>query len=101
MNSKFLGTSQECLQKVSERYIIQNWRYPNIGPISVRKWANEWTDRHTRYLELFESSEKISQEYIKKIRKISPSELEIYLVSIMKSANEQTDRHTRNLEIFI
>ena len=30
-------TSQECLQKISERYIIQNWRYPYIYQISVRK----------------------------------------------------------------
>ena len=30
-------TYQECLQKNSERYLIQNRRYPYIGLISVRK----------------------------------------------------------------
>ena len=29
--------SKECLQKISEKYIIQKWRYPNICLISVRK----------------------------------------------------------------
>ena len=29
-----IPTSQECLQKNSERYLIQNWRYPYIYHIS-------------------------------------------------------------------
>ena len=31
-----VGISQECLQNISERYIIQNRRYPYIDLISVR-----------------------------------------------------------------
>ena len=39
--SELLGTSeptsQECLQKISKRYLIQNWRYPYSSLNSVRK----------------------------------------------------------------
>ena len=29
--------SKECLQKISERYVIQKWKYPHICLILVRK----------------------------------------------------------------
>ena len=38
-----------------------------INLISVRKWGNEQTDRHTRFLELFGTSVGTSQECIQKI----------------------------------
>ena len=40
-NSELFGiglpTYDRCLQRISERYIIQNWRYFYIDVISVRK----------------------------------------------------------------
>ena len=29
--------SQECLKKISKKYVIKKWRYPHICLISVRK----------------------------------------------------------------
>ena len=39
------------------------------NPISVRKWSNEQTDRHTRFLELFGASVGTTQECLEKIWK--------------------------------
>ena len=39
-------TSQECVHKNSERYLIQSWGYPIVCQISSRKYANYQTDRH-------------------------------------------------------
>ena len=35
--------------------------------ISVTKWGNERTDRHTKNMKLFENNEQTSQEYLQKI----------------------------------
>ena len=42
----YLIPYQKCLQKFSERYLIQNWRYPYICLFSVRKEANKKADEH-------------------------------------------------------
>ena len=62
-------TYQECLQKVSERYIIQNRRYPYIGLISVRKWpTNRLTDKH-EICNFFEMVYKHPRNVSKKLQK--------------------------------
>ena len=72
--------------------------------ISVRKWGNEQTDRHTRNLKLFRICAQTSQECLQKIwKKVAHLELEISkdkLIIVRKWDNEQTDRHTRNFEFF-
>ena len=39
----------------------------NVKPISVRKWGNEQTDKHTSNLNLFGTSVQTSQECLQKI----------------------------------
>ena len=58
-------TSQECIQNISEKFLIQNLRYPYICIIPVRKYANQQTDGHIKYSELFEYSVLTSQEYLR------------------------------------
>ena len=65
--------SRGCLPKISEIYIIQNWRYPYIDLISVRNEANKQTHRHKRDTKYFGNSPEMSQ---KSFRKISHPELE-------------------------
>ena len=38
-----------------------------VNIISVRKWGNEHTDRHTRKLKLFGTNVETSQEVLQKI----------------------------------
>ena len=70
-NSELLGisipTSQEWLQKNSEFYLIQNWRYPYKCLILVRMSASLQTDRHTRNSELIGTSLKASWKCLQKI----------------------------------
>ena len=40
-----------------------------VNIISVRKWGNEQTDRHTRNMKLFWTSAETSKEYLPKIWK--------------------------------
>ena len=74
-----------------------------ISLMSVRKWGNEKTDRHTRHMKLFEINAKMSPEYIQKFDKDSSSitkNTTDNLLSVRKWGNEQTDRQTRNLNFF-
>ena len=59
----------ECLQKISEIYIIQNQRYQlvELGATDVR------TDGHTKHSKLFGASVPTSQECLQKV-------LERYLI---------------------
>ena len=72
--------------------------------ISVRKWGNEQTKRHTRNLKSFWSNvQKIPEMSPENLKKISHPELDISkdnLISVRNWGNEQTDRHTRNLKLF-
>ena len=99
---KSVETSQECLQKFSEREITQDRRYSYIGLISVRKYANYRTDTHTWNLKLFGNSVQIPEMSTKNFRNISHQEQEIslYLSNFSKKLNKQTDRHKRNSELF-
>ena len=72
-------TSQECVHKKSERYLIQSWRYPKICWISSRKYANYQTDRQTYKSELLVKCTNISGMSPKNFRKIFHPELEIFL----------------------
>ena len=44
--------------------------------ISVRKWGNWGTDRHTRYLQLFGTSVTTCQECLKKFQKDNSSRMD-------------------------
>ena len=54
INKKFrtfgssVTTSQECLNKILDRYLIRKWGYLYIILITVRKSANYKTERHTK-----------------------------------------------------
>ena len=55
--------SPENLEKISHPELDIS----KDNPISVRKWGNEQTDRHTRFLELFGTSVGTTQECLQKI----------------------------------
>ena len=57
------GMSPENLKKIAHLEL----QISKINLISVRKWGNEQTDRHTRFLELFGTSVGTSQECLQKI----------------------------------
>ena len=59
-------TYQECVPTISERYVIQNWRYPYICLVSVRKQASLHTYRYTSNSELFVTSVQKSKEDLQK-----------------------------------
>ena len=50
--------SQENLRKMAHPFLALY----NADLISIRKWGNEQTDRHTRNLELFGASVHTSEE---------------------------------------
>ena len=84
-------------QTCKKSWIIWNWRtdIQGVSPenlrklahpeleisaviiISVSKWVNEHTDRHTRILRLFWTMQKYSRKVSQKFRKISHPEPEI------------------------
>ena len=72
-NLKLFGngvqTSQECLEKLSERYLIQNRRYPYIG-LNFSKELSQLTDWQTyQNLNFLANSVQTFQECLKKIQK--------------------------------
>ena len=88
---------------MSERFLIQNWRYPYIGLISVRKEATKQTDRHTRKSEIFGTRVPKSQEFLREIYERDHPELELllYLYNFSREVSQLTDcGHTRNSELF-
>ena len=75
-----IQTSPECLQKIWERLLIQNWRYhwyPNI-----RKDMRQWTDWPTYKKSeiIWNHCTKIPGMFPVNLRKIAHPELEISLI---------------------
>ena len=60
-------TSQECLPKIWKKIAHLELEISKDNLISVRKWGNEQTERHTRNLKLFGTSVETSQECLQKI----------------------------------
>ena len=56
------GMSPENFKKISHPELDIS----KDNPISVRKWGNEQTDRHTRFLELFGTSVGTTEECLQK-----------------------------------
>ena len=71
--------------------------------ISVRKWGNEQTDRHTKIWNYLKLMYKHPQNVSRKFEKDSSSrtgDIIDTLISVGMWSNEQTDRQTRNLKSF-
>ena len=96
-NSKLLQTSvqtsQECLQEISERYLIQHLSYLNLCDFS--KGVSQITDRQTykNFRIIWYKCTNIPGMPPKNFRKISHTELEISLYSsnFSKKVSQLTD----------
>ena len=71
------GISPENLKKIAHLQL----EISKDNLISVRKWGNEQTDRHTINLKLSGTNVQTPQEYPENLRKIAPHELEISLIA--------------------
>ena len=71
--------------------------------ISVTKWGNIQTDRHTKVLKLPEIMHRHPQNIFRIFEKDSSSRtgyINDNLFSVRKWGNEHTDRHARNMKLF-
>ena len=95
-NSELFGTSvttsENCVHKNSERYLIQNWSYSYFFWISLRKYANYQTDRHTKIQNYLEPVYQCLRNVLKKFQKdISSRTGDIHLSNFGKEVSKQTD----------
>ena len=91
-----ISMSWECLQEISERYLIQNWSYLNL--CNFNKEVSQITDWQTykNFRIIWNYCANIPVMSQENFRNISLPELEIslYLYNFSKEVSQLTDWHT-------